>query len=71
MAETLSSTRDIDLGDGIDPNASPLESVGTSTTPDTEVSPPDSPYQQQNAILKNRRLLARKKLAQLSQEEKV
>ncbi|EOO00679.1 putative glycoside hydrolase family 3 protein [Phaeoacremonium minimum UCRPA7] len=71
MAEALSLTRRMDLGDGIDPNPSPLESVGTSTTPDTEVSPPDSPYQQQNAILKNTRLLARKKLAQLSQEEKV
>ncbi|KAJ9132023.1 Beta-glucosidase [Pleurostoma richardsiae] len=54
---------------GIDPNASPLESVGPSTTPDTEISPPDSPVQQSN-VLKGR-ILARKKLAQLNQEEKV
>lgn len=55
---------------GIDPNASPLDSVDTNTTPDTQFSPPDSPYHL-NGSLKATRMAARKKLAQLSLDEKV
>jgi beta-glucosidase len=58
------------LDDGIDPNASPLESVGTTTTPATDLSPPESPYQK-TVSLKDSRLSAREKLASLSLEEKV
>ena len=56
--------------DGIDPNASPYESVDSNTTPDTEFSPPSSPFSKAS-VPKNHRLLARQKLAQLSLEEKV
>lgn len=58
------------IDSGIDPNASPLDSVDTNTTPNTQFSPPDSPYQH-NASLKETRMTARKKLAHLSQDEKV
>lgn len=51
----------------MDPNASPMESVMTDSTPDTEFSLPASPLR----ALKNTRLAARKKLGQLSLEEKV
>ncbi|KAK1755044.1 glycoside hydrolase superfamily [Echria macrotheca] len=64
----------IDIPHDIDPNvSSPMESLDTNTTPDTEFSPPDSPFQQQpdERILLNKRLLARKKLENLTQEEKV
>jgi len=54
----------------IDPNASPIGSIDTNTTLDTEFSPPDSPIQQFE-YPKGKRLLARKKLAALTQEEKV
>ena len=49
----------------IDPNASPLES---HTTPNTEYSPPLSPY---HGLLQNKRLAAKVKLSKLSQKEKV
>lgn len=55
---------------GIAPNASPLASVGTSTTPDTDVSPPESPYQK-GGVFRNKRLAAKKKLLSLTTEEKV
>ncbi|KAK3693589.1 glycoside hydrolase superfamily [Podospora appendiculata] len=53
-----------------DPNASPVGSIDTNTTPDTEFSPPGSPFQQ-IGLPKNKRLLAQKKLATLTQEEKI
>lgn len=61
----------------IDPNASPAASVdsidrmGSNTTPDTEYSPPASPFHEHEAFTKNKRMAARKKLGQLTQEEKV
>jgi beta-glucosidase len=62
--ETLS------LGQDIDPNASPVGSIDTNTTPDTEFSPPDSPVQLSGPP-KDKRALARQKLATLTLEEKV
>ncbi|KAI1491760.1 glycosyl hydrolase family 3 N terminal domain-containing protein [Biscogniauxia mediterranea] len=56
--------------DGIDPSVSPFESTGSNTTPDTEFSPPDSPVSK-HAVLDDSRLLARKKLAMLTLEEKI
>lgn len=63
---------DISRGD-IDPNPSPGSSIdtNTNTTPATEFSPPDSPIQQPSRHLKSKRLLAKQKLAGLTQEEKV
>ncbi|KAH6657297.1 glycoside hydrolase family 3 protein [Truncatella angustata] len=58
------------FGDGIDPNASPLGSVNTATTPGTEYSPADSPLPRK-VTLKDSRLSAQEKLASLSLEEKV
>jgi len=64
----------LDPGQDIDPNASPVGSIDTNTTtnttPDTEFSPPDSPVQQSGPP-KDKRALARKKLATLTLEEKV
>ncbi|XXH03094.1 hypothetical protein Hte_009484 [Hypoxylon texense] len=56
--------------DGIDPNASPFDSVDSNTTPNTEFSPPGSPIPK-SCLLKDCRSLAREKLARLSLEEKV
>lgn len=58
----------------IDPNASPAaseDSMDTNTTPDTEYSPPESPFHEHQDFMKNKRMAARKKLVQLTQEEKV
>ncbi len=66
---TKITLRDVDLDSVMDPNTSPLESVDTSTTPDTEISPPDSPFHP-HGLLSDKRFTARKKLAQLTQEEK-
>ncbi|KAH8906025.1 glycosyl hydrolase family 3 N terminal domain-containing protein [Coniochaeta sp. PMI_546] len=58
----------------IDPNASPaasVDSMDTNTTPDTEYSPPESPFHEYEHFTKNKRTAARKKLGQLTQEEKV
>ncbi|KAI1855552.1 hypothetical protein JX266_000417 [Neoarthrinium moseri] len=66
----MESTLERHLADSIDPNASPLESVDTATTPGTEFSPPESPFQKQ-AIPKDSRRTAREKLAALDLEEKV
>lgn len=58
----------------IDRNASPgdsIKSMDTNTTPDTEYSPPDSPFNEQKTFMNNRRMVARRKLEQLTQEEKV
>lgn len=51
-------------------NVSPMESEMANSTPNTEFSPPCSP-QHKGQILKDTRLSARAKLAQLSLEEKV
>ncbi|KAI0008154.1 glycoside hydrolase family 3 protein [Xylariaceae sp. FL0662B] len=56
--------------DGVDSNTSPLESVGSNTTPGTEFSSPDSPIPKR-AIIKDSRHSARQKLARLTLEEKV
>ncbi len=70
MTSRLSPLQDTDVDSGIDRNDSPLASIDTTTTPDTEISPPYSPLEP-NGHFKDKRLLAKKKLAQLSQEEKV
>jgi hypothetical protein len=54
--------------DGVDPLSSPSD--GSNVTPDTEYSPPDSPFPKQR-LLQDSRSAARKKLASLSIEEKV
>ncbi|KAM7219294.1 Glycoside hydrolase superfamily [Rhypophila decipiens] len=54
----------------IDPNGSPVGSIDTNTTPDTEFSPPDSPFQRVGPP-KDKRQLAKQKLASLTIEEKV
>ena len=56
--------------DGLDQSTSPLESVGSNTTPGTEYSPPFSPIPKRAAI-DDARVVARAKLARLSLEEKV
>lgn len=57
--------------DGMDPLASPSDSSGGSNaTPDTEYSPPDSPFPKQR-LLQDSRSAARQKLASLTLEEKV
>lgn len=71
----MTSLSSIAVGGGpferdIDPNASPSESIDSNTTPDTEFSPMGSPFQEV-AVPKNKRFLAKKKLANLTQEEKV
>jgi beta-glucosidase len=60
----------LDADSDMDPNASPLESAGSTTTPDTEISPPYSPISQ-HAVLKDKRSIAKRKLAELTQKEKV
>ncbi|ORY57180.1 glycoside hydrolase family 3 protein [Pseudomassariella vexata] len=55
---------------GMDPNPSPLETTGSTTTPDTQYSSPASPLQK-NAVLSGSRLVAQKKLTLLTLEEKV
>ncbi|KAH8899447.1 glycoside hydrolase family 3 protein [Thozetella sp. PMI_491] len=66
MAATITTnTTGGGVENDIDPAASPLE---TNTTPDTEYSPPSSPYQ---SVLKNKRLAAKVKLAKLTQKEKI
>jgi len=56
--------------DEIDPLASPSDSNGSNATPDTEYSPPHSPFPKRR-VLQDSRSAARKKLAQLTIEEKV
>ncbi|KAI0126905.1 glycoside hydrolase family 3 protein [Xylariales sp. AK1849] len=58
------------LDDGIDTIASPPDSAGSSATPYTEFSPPESPFQK-NAVPRECRRAARVKLALLTLEEKV
>jgi beta-glucosidase len=70
----LAPTEKVDLGQDVDPNASPVGSIDTNTTtnttPDTEFSPPESPVQRSGPP-KNARTLAKNKLATLTTEEKV
>ena len=54
----------------LDPLASPSDISGSNATPDTEYSPPDSPFPKQNPI-HDSRSAAREKLASLTVEEKV
>ncbi|KAI1298546.1 glycoside hydrolase family 3 protein [Xylaria venustula] len=54
----------------VDPLASPSESSGSNATPDTEYSPPDSPFPKQH-LFHDSRSAAKKKLASLTVEEKV
>lgn len=54
----------------VESNMSPVGSEMTNSTPNTEFSPPYSP-QQKAQILKDTRISARKKLAQLTLQEKV
>lgn len=71
---SISSTMGpIDTAHEIDPNASPvgsIDTIDTNTTPDTEFSPPDSPFRQSGPP-KDKRQIARQKLATLTIEEKV
>lgn len=58
----------------IDVDASPaasVDSMDTNTTPDTEFSPPESPFCEHEGFMKDKIMAARKKLGQLTQEEKV
>lgn len=67
---TLPTMAALDTMQDIDPNASPVGSIDTNTTPDTEFSPPDSPFQQSGPP-KDKRQIAKQKLATLTIEEKV
>ena len=58
----------------IDIQASPagsVDSMDTNTTPDTEYSPPESPFREQRKFVTSKRMAARRKLERLTQEEKV
>ncbi|KAB5578455.1 glycoside hydrolase superfamily [Coniochaeta sp. 2T2.1] len=58
----------------IDIKASPagsVDSMDTNTTPDTEYSPPESPFREQKEFFSNKKIAARRKLERLTQEEKV
>ncbi|KAK7716884.1 hypothetical protein SLS63_010891 [Diaporthe eres] len=73
MAIIAEVARDMALDSDVDADTSPLDmgSAGTVSTPDTEVTPPESPVQQHRSHLSSERLWAKKKLSQLTQEEKV
>lgn len=70
MATIADAAGDLALDGDIDQNISPLESAGTCSTPDTEISSPSSPVPKTNK-LERERAWARRKLAVLTQEEKV
>lgn len=70
MAAKVSSLRASDSDSDVDANVLALDITGSSTTPDTELSPPASPLSQ-TEHLKDKRLAARSKLARLTQDEKV
>lgn len=55
----------------IDPVPSPAESDMSHSTPNTEFSPPTSPQQKVQQLMKSTRTAAKKKLDQLTLEEKV
>lgn len=73
MAIIAEVAREMALDSDVDADTSPLDmgSAGTVSTPDTEVTPPESPVQQHRSHLSSERLWAKKKLSQLTQEEKV
>jgi beta-glucosidase len=60
----------LDTGSPMDANASPFDSAGTSSTPNTEFSPPDSPIKTAT-LFEDKRSTARRKLKTLTQSEKV
>jgi beta-glucosidase len=56
----------------LEPQPSPMESEMTNSSPNTEYSEPcSSPQQKNTQLLKDTRAAARKKLGELSLEEKV
>lgn len=61
----------MDIGPNNFPADSVEDSMDTSTTPDTEYSPPETPFREHERFMKSKRMAARKKLGQLTQEEKV
>lgn len=73
MAIVSEVAREMALDSDVDAYTSPLGmgSAGTVSTPDTEVTPPESPVQAHRSHLSSERLWAKKKLSQLTQEEKV
>lgn len=73
MAIVSEVAREMALDSDVDADTSPLGmgSAETVSTPDTEVTPPESPVQAHRSHLSSERLWAKKKLSQLTQEEKV
>lgn len=63
------SSGEVDSDSGIDATTSPMGSAGPSITPDTEISPPNSPFTPSEQ-LNDARQAARKKLATLTLDEK-
>ncbi|KUI54696.1 Beta-glucosidase B [Cytospora mali] len=72
MTTTSEAARDMAPENGIDSNASPLGSVVASftSTPNTEISPPESPIPKQGNKTSDR-MWAKSKVAELTEEEKV
>lgn len=73
MAIVSEVAREMALDSDVDVDASPLDmgSAELVSTPETEVTPPESPVQEHRSHLSSERLWAKKKLSQLTQEEKV
>lgn len=73
MAIISEVAREMALDSDVDADTSPVGvgSVETVSTPETEVTPPESPVQGHRSHLSIERLWAKKKLSQLTQEEKV
>ncbi|KAL1879261.1 hypothetical protein Daus18300_001840 [Diaporthe australafricana] len=73
MAIISEVAREMALDSDADADASLLGngSAGTVSTPETEVTPPESPVQEHRSHLSSERAWAKKKLSQLTQEEKV
>lgn len=73
MAIISEVARDMALDSDVDVDASPVEigSAELASTPGTEVTPPESPVQGHRSHHSSERLWAKKKLSQLTQEEKV
>ncbi|KAK3393804.1 glycoside hydrolase superfamily [Podospora didyma] len=67
----LASVGETNVALDTEPQGSPVASIDTNTTPDTEFSPPDSPFQELKELLNRKRLAAREKLSALTLEEKV
>lgn len=73
MAIISEVAREMALDSDVDVDASlqGAGSAGTVSTPETEVTPPESPVQEHRSHLSGERAWAKKKLSQLTQEEKV